>query len=41
MKGEGEDPLKYNDLIYIGILAITIASLFTFATVDLKAATYV
>jgi len=33
--------LKYTDWIYIGILAIIIASLFTFATVDLNSSMYV
>jgi len=41
MKGEGEDPLKYTDWIYIRIPSIIIASLFTFATVDLNASIYV
>ena len=33
--------MKHTDWIYIGILAIIIASLFTFATVDLNASMYV
>jgi len=33
--------LKYTDWVYIGILAIMIASLFTFATMDLNATVYV
>jgi len=37
MKGEGEDSLNYTDWIYIGILAVMIATLLTFATADLNA----
>ena len=33
--------MKYTDWIYIGILAIIMASLFTFATVNLNASLYV
>jgi Ca2+/Na+ antiporter len=33
--------LKYTEWIYIGILAIIIATLFTFATADLNASMYV